>query len=431
MPDEILLGNIKGPKGDKGDKGDTGTGLKILDYYATLSALSSAVTNPSVGDAYGVGSSAPYQIYIYSKSNGWVNHGTLVDHKHNASDINGTIHIAQGGTGSTSALGAANNLQVISMGSGTAIPENADLDTYKTVGNYICPMTATAITLAHCPVTSAFRLTVGYANGTTSYLYQELTHFLTGVKYYRAYTASDKTWNSWKANYSTANKPTLNELGAAPAGHGVGELASGTYDDTFNQVFHKGCGFYQIRSLEESPTNTNHWFPLLQISRGTQTGQELGAQIAVFDGFDYESETPRAWLRTASLGAFSDWFEMLHTGNLSRLGIPQFATGSYVGIGNEQMGEPEEKTFSLTLPFTPKYVFIQEKVTDTNQHHSSARLFYGDVNFFTDRQDGVIGHNTVAWDGNTVSWTFDAADGPSVEGACQRAGVTYNYFAIG
>lgn len=426
MPDEILLGNIKGPKGDKGDKGDTGTGLKILDYYASVEALSSAVTNPSVGDAYGVGSAAPYDIYIYSKSKGWVNHGTLVDHKHSASDINGTIHVAQGGTGSTSASGAANNLQVISMGSGTAISENADLDTYKTVGNYICPMTATAITLSNCPVTSAFRLTVGYANGTTSYLYQELTHFLTGVKYYRSYTASDKTWNAWKANYSTANKPTLNELGAAPAGHGVGELASGSYDDTFNQVFHKGCGFYQIRSLEESPTNTNHWFPLLQISRSTQTGQELGAQIAVFDGFDYESETPRAWLRTASLGAFSDWFEMLHTGNLSRLGIPQFATGSYEGTGGT---EGEENKITLTFPFVPKYVFVI--------HQSSAgvdmvHLFNGDTHFgsLLSGEPTAFPPN-LTWNGNTVEWSYYGnADGES-RGALNSAGLTYKYFAVG
>lgn len=74
---EILLGNIKGPKGDKGEKGDTGQGFKVLDYYATLEELSSAITNPSAGDAYGVGSDIPYDIYIYSPSNGWVNNGPL------------------------------------------------------------------------------------------------------------------------------------------------------------------------------------------------------------------------------------------------------------------------------------------------------------------------------------------------------------------
>ena len=63
--------NIKGPKGD------TGAGFKVLDYYSTASELASAVTNPSAGDAYGVGTAEPYGIYIYSPTKGWVNNGAL------------------------------------------------------------------------------------------------------------------------------------------------------------------------------------------------------------------------------------------------------------------------------------------------------------------------------------------------------------------
>ena len=67
MP-EILLGNIKGKDG---------ADFKIIDYYDTLEALEEAITNPSVGDAYGVGSSHPYNIYIYTASGEWVNNGQL------------------------------------------------------------------------------------------------------------------------------------------------------------------------------------------------------------------------------------------------------------------------------------------------------------------------------------------------------------------
>ena len=66
-----------GPKGDKGDKGDTGSGFKVLDYYASLSALQAAVPSPNVGDAYGVGTADPYDIYIYGGTSGWVNNGPL------------------------------------------------------------------------------------------------------------------------------------------------------------------------------------------------------------------------------------------------------------------------------------------------------------------------------------------------------------------
>lgn len=66
-----------GPQGEKGDKGDPGSNFKILGYFATVDALFSAVTAPNVGDAYGVGSSDPYDIYIYDAVNGWVNNGPL------------------------------------------------------------------------------------------------------------------------------------------------------------------------------------------------------------------------------------------------------------------------------------------------------------------------------------------------------------------
>ena len=72
MPDKLIfIGNIRGPKGD------TGTGLTIKEYYTTLDELNASVTNPAHGDAYGVGSSAPYDIYVYSERKGWVNNGAL------------------------------------------------------------------------------------------------------------------------------------------------------------------------------------------------------------------------------------------------------------------------------------------------------------------------------------------------------------------
>lgn len=65
-------------RGAVGPKGDTGKGLKILGYFATASALSSGVNNPEAGDAYGVGSAPPYDIYMWDASaNKWVNNGSL------------------------------------------------------------------------------------------------------------------------------------------------------------------------------------------------------------------------------------------------------------------------------------------------------------------------------------------------------------------
>ena len=67
-----------GPQGKQGEKGETGRGFKVLGYYATESTLSAAVTNPAAGDAYGIGTSEPYDIYIWDGANHkWVNNGVL------------------------------------------------------------------------------------------------------------------------------------------------------------------------------------------------------------------------------------------------------------------------------------------------------------------------------------------------------------------
>lgn len=67
-----------GPQGKQGEKGETGSGFKVLGYYATESALSAAVTNPAAGDAYGIGTGEPYDIYIWDGVNHkWVNNGAL------------------------------------------------------------------------------------------------------------------------------------------------------------------------------------------------------------------------------------------------------------------------------------------------------------------------------------------------------------------
>lgn len=59
-------------------EGAPGKGLTILGYYATEEALEAAVTDPEIGDAYGIGEAEPYDIYIFDGTSGtWVNNGAL------------------------------------------------------------------------------------------------------------------------------------------------------------------------------------------------------------------------------------------------------------------------------------------------------------------------------------------------------------------
>ena len=67
-----------GKDGAQGPKGDTGSGFAVLGYFATQAALDAAITLPYAGDAYGIGSAQPYDIYIWDGINSvWVNNGPL------------------------------------------------------------------------------------------------------------------------------------------------------------------------------------------------------------------------------------------------------------------------------------------------------------------------------------------------------------------
>ena len=58
--------------------GRDGKSFEIKGYYANLETLETGVPEPAPGDAYCVGSAAPYDVYIYDGVNGeWVNNGTI------------------------------------------------------------------------------------------------------------------------------------------------------------------------------------------------------------------------------------------------------------------------------------------------------------------------------------------------------------------
>ena len=96
----------RGPQGLQGVRGEPGKGFTISGYYATAQALAAAVTNPTAGDAYGVGTAEPYDIYIYDGvTHAWVNNGPLQGAKGEKGDKGDTG--AQGEPGKDGRPGAA------------------------------------------------------------------------------------------------------------------------------------------------------------------------------------------------------------------------------------------------------------------------------------------------------------------------------------
>ena len=176
------------------------------------------------------------------------------------------VAITNGGTGATSEVAAANNLKVQSLGHGTDIPANANLNTYTTVGNYRCSSTNTAATIANCPVANAFTLQVYAATGTSTsapttagwaYFIQKFT-ILSGAQYYRTITFSNSTtasFGDWVKIYDTNNKPTASEIGAMPAYPGSIEFATSSSANNGGFIdfhFNGSTADYTSRIIEEA-----------------------------------------------------------------------------------------------------------------------------------------------------------------------------------
>lgn len=66
-----------GEKGDTGAAGKDGKNFTILGYKDSLEQLQTDVPSPAQGDAYGVGTAEPYELYIYDTTKGWVANGTI------------------------------------------------------------------------------------------------------------------------------------------------------------------------------------------------------------------------------------------------------------------------------------------------------------------------------------------------------------------
>lgn len=77
----------------KGSPGKDGNDFQILGYYDSLDSLMGAITTPSPGDAYGIGTEQPYDIYIYDAvGDRWVNNGPVQGAKGDPGD-DATIEI--------------------------------------------------------------------------------------------------------------------------------------------------------------------------------------------------------------------------------------------------------------------------------------------------------------------------------------------------
>lgn len=97
----------------------------------------------------------------------------------------------------------------------TEIAAGADLNTITTAGWYKCPVSVTAAGLKHCPTQIAFAMEVLLNAGVTQKLYE----YDSSVPKVYIRNFYDGAWGEWKRVYTTADKPTAGEIGAAASSH--------------------------------------------------------------------------------------------------------------------------------------------------------------------------------------------------------------------
>lgn len=217
-------------------------------------------------------------------------------------------------TDKTGVVAAINELvnNTHSLSGGTAIPMNADMLEYKTVGNYSCALNKTAETLQNSPTNQAFMLKVGRAAGT-NYPCQEYTIYNTGARYYRWFNTETNEWSAFRIFAATGalsslktsakdnlvdalnevNGCTINSLGTdIPEGTDLDNLKNiGVYrspnasrSQTLGNSPYTGCGF----RLEVSPT--------ISSSGGTYMRQTV-----------HPSATDEIAIRTLLTNGWTDW----------------------------------------------------------------------------------------------------------------------------
>ncbi len=144
--------------------------------------------------------------------------------------LNGTFSVAYGNTGTTACAGDDSRL------SNARTPTAHTLGSHSDYSTYIDQAVKTGSTVTFGGITSTsyvkitsetlFPMNSGYLSGTASG-YVGLTGNASGHICYRAYGGSEQTI------YSTGNKPSPSDLGAAPTSHAVNASTYG-YGDTTN-----------------------------------------------------------------------------------------------------------------------------------------------------------------------------------------------------
>lgn len=251
-----------------------------LLYYYTDGSLGSAAgwyylydlstsINRANGTTAGIVEDSTNGDVTFADGSPTVHHSKTADKLSTAHTINGTafdgsanITTAKWGTtrtfnasglmtGSTSVDGSSNiNLNLTY--NYIPLPENSDLNDYKTFGHYYVELVNIARTFINCPTEQAFGLEIissgaGIAQIITTYSPEK------SERYYRVYYDYNSSWSPWYRIYSESDKPTSTEIGAIPSSGGTytGWLEGGTNNVGLQWTVDDGT-LYRVKAYKSS-----------------------------------------------------------------------------------------------------------------------------------------------------------------------------------
>lgn len=251
-----------------------------LLYYYTDGSLGSAAgwyylydlstsINRANGTTAGIVEDSTNGDVTFADGSPTVHHSETADKLSTARTINGTsfdgsanITTAKWGTtrtfntsgvmtGSTSIDGSSNiNLNLTY--NYIPLPENSDLNDYKTSGHYDVELVNIARTFINCPTEQAFGLEI---ISTGAGIAQIITTYSPEIskRYYRVYYDYNSSWSPWYRIYSESDKPTSIEIGAIPSSGGTytGWLEGGTNNVGLQWTVDDGT-LYRVKAYKPS-----------------------------------------------------------------------------------------------------------------------------------------------------------------------------------
>ena len=286
----------------------------------------------------------------------------------------------------------------------TAIPANANLNTYTTVGYYYCAANATVATLVNSPTSNAFFLQVGKHAGT----YQRVVEYMTsGFKtYIRNYY--NGSWGSWYQEYDSITGVPWDKVTGKPS-----SFTPSAHTHAWTDITGKPTTFKPILTTS---TDWNAKFVDSEWGFFTGSGNSpvsgssiMGISIPLVTtanyGMQLAGRNSILYFRTKENGTIQPWYTILHSGNSSLSG----ATVKINGVS---------ATFSLSTHNHDDRYFTETEITEklkgysvTSHTHS---FYLGTTQIVSNRASGALTLNSVnvsGSSGSTSIWTATSVNG--------------------